>query len=83
MSMILERICEKNNQKSFLITISSSFLKSLVKRNATLCAILDMAALNTDIINTATDDKKLNRCLIQLWRFDNLTGLSQKLSIEQ
>ena len=42
-----------------------------------------MAALNTDIINTATDDKKLNRCLIQLWRFDNLTGLSQKLSIEQ
>ena len=83
MSMILEKICEKNNQKSFSITISSSFLKSLVKRNANLCAILDMAAFNTDIINTATDDKKLNRCLIQLRHFDNLTGLSQKLRVEQ
>ena len=55
----------------------------MVKRNATLCAILDMAALNTDIINTGTDDKNLNRCLIQLRRSDNLTGLSQKLSVEQ
>ena len=59
MSMILERICEKNNQKSFLITISSSFLKSLIKRNATLCATLDVDAFNTDIINTATDSKNL------------------------
>ena len=41
-----------------------------------------MAAFNTDIINTATDDKKLNRSLIQLRCFDNLTGLSQKLSVE-
>ena len=76
MSMILEKICEKNNQKSFSITISSSFLKSLVKRNANLCAILDMAAFNTEIIDTVTDDKKLNRCLIKLMHFDNLTGLS-------
>ena len=81
--MILEKICEKNNQKSFCITISCSFLKSLVKRNATLCATLDMAAFNTDIIDTATDDKKLNMCLIQLRRFNNFTALSQKLSVEQ
>jgi hypothetical protein len=72
----------KKFSKSFLITILSSFLKSLKKRNANLCATLDMAAFNTKIIDTVTDDKKLNRCLSQLIRFDNLTGLSQKLSVE-
>ena len=46
-----------------------SFLKSLKKRNATLCAILDMKVSNTDIIDTAADEKKLNRCLIQGWCF--------------
>ena len=48
---------------------SMSFLKSLKKRNATLCAILVMKVFNTDIIDTTTDEKKLNRCLIQGWYF--------------
>ena len=48
---------------------SMSFLKSLKKRNATLCAILVMKIFNTDIIDTTTDEKKLNRCLIQGWYF--------------
>ena len=41
-------------------------MKSLRKRNATLCAILDMKLFNTNIIDTVTDDKK---CLIQGWCF--------------
>ena len=44
-------------------------MKSLRKRNATLCAILDMKLFNTDIIDTITDDKKFDRCLIQGWFF--------------
>ena len=40
-------------------------MKSLRKRNATLCAILDMKLFNTDIIDTIADDKKLDRCLVQ------------------
>ena len=42
-------------------------MRSLRKRNATLCAILDMKVSNTDIIDTAADEKKLNMCLIQGW----------------
>ena len=45
------------------------FLKSLRKRNATLCAILDMKVFNTDIIDTVADEKKVDRCLIQGWCF--------------
>ena len=41
-------------------------MRSLRKRNATLCAILDMKLFNTDIIDTVADDKKL---LIQGWCF--------------
>ena len=41
-------------------------MKSLRKRNATLCAILDMKLFNTDIIDTVGDDKKR---LIQGWCF--------------
>ena len=78
-----KRNVEKYDKKVFSIPKRRWFLNSLRKRNATLCAILDMVALNTDIINTGTDDKNLNRCLIQLRRSDNLTGLSQKLSVEQ
>ena len=66
-----------------LITKLISFSKSLKKRNAIWCAILDMKVFNTDIIDTVADEKKLNRCFIQLRRFDNFSGLSQKLSIEQ
>ena len=46
---------------------SMSFLKSLTKRNANLCAILVMKVFNSDTIDTVTDEKKLNRCLIQGW----------------
>ena len=42
-----------------------------------------MKVSNIDIIDTVADEKKLNMCLIQLRRFNNLTGLSQKLSVEQ
>ena len=44
-------------------------MRSLTKRNAILCAILDMKVSNTDIIDTVTDEKKLNLCLIQGWCF--------------
>ena len=44
-------------------------MKSLRKRNATLCAILDMKLFNTDIIDTIANDKKFDRCLIQGWCF--------------
>ena len=44
-------------------------MRSLRKRNANLCAILDMKVSNTDIIDTVTDEKKLNLCLIQGWCF--------------
>ena len=42
-------------------------MRSLRKRNATLCAILDMKVSNIDIIDTVADEKKLNMCLIQGW----------------
>ena len=57
----------KNLKLIFVLIIKlTSFLKSLRKRNATLCAILDMKLFNTDIIDTVADDKKL---LIQGWCF--------------
>ena len=40
-----------------------------MKRNANLCATLDMKISNTDIFETVTDEKKLNWCLIQGWCF--------------
>ena len=42
-------------------------MRSLRKRNANLCAILDMKVSNIDIIDTIADEKKLNMCLIQGW----------------
>ena len=44
-------------------------MKSLRKKNVTLCAILGMKLLNTDIIDIVADDKKLDWCLIQGWCF--------------
>ena len=44
---------QKNLKLIFVLIIKlTSFLKSLRKSNATLCAILDMKVFNTDIIDT-------------------------------
>ena len=37
-----------------------------------------MKVYNTDIIDTAADEKKLNMCLVQGWCYKNLSVLSQK-----
>ena len=73
----------KNLKLIFVLIIKlTSFLKSLRKRDATLCATLDMKVFDYDLIDTVADEKKLNMCLIQLRRFNNFIGLSQKLSVE-
>ena len=49
------------------------------KRNANLCAILDMKLFNTDIIDTIADDKKFDRCLIQGWCFKKSVSTVPKI----
>ena len=48
-------------------------MKSLRKRNATLCAILDMKLFNKDIIDTVADDKKTLQVLDQRLVLQNIS----------
>ena len=65
----LKKYMKKCDKKSYLIPKLRWFLRSFRKRNAILCAILDMKVSNIDIIDTVADEKKLNMCLIQGWGY--------------
>ena len=69
MSMIIEKISEKNNFKSFFDHNLRFIFEIFEKKKCEFMSILDMKVSNTDIIDTVTDEKKLNLCLIQGWCF--------------